>query len=258
MSNYSLGDGSQLSTQQRLLIGLQQANAKLDAVKRAQTEPIAIIGMGCHLPGGVDNPESYWHLLHEGIDAITEVPSARWNLDEYYDPNPEAPGKTYTRCGGFLQQPVDRFDSQFFGISPREAVKLDPQQRLLLEVVWEAIENAGLSADQLRGTQTGVFVGLSSHDYEYKIFGANPSNIDAYSGLGNAQSIAVGRISYILGLLGPTFQLDTACSSSLVAVHLACQSLRAKESNLALVGGVNLMLSPAPTIFFCKTHALSV
>ncbi|NER24032.1 MAG: amino acid adenylation domain-containing protein [Symploca sp. SIO1C2] len=257
MSNYSLGNGSQLSTQQRLLIGLQQANAKLDAFKRAQTEPIAIIGMGCHLPGGVDNPESYWHLLHEGIDAITEVPSARWNLDEYYDPNPEAPGKTYTRCGGFLQQPVDRFDSQFFGISPREAVKLDPQQRLLLEVVWEAIENAGLSADQLRGTQTGVFVGLSSHDYEYKIFGANPSNIDAYSGLGNAQSIAVGRISYILGLLGPTFQLDTACSSSLVAVHLACQSLRAKESNLALVGGVNLMLSPAPTIFFCKTHALS-
>ncbi|AOX01783.1 short-chain dehydrogenase [Moorena producens PAL-8-15-08-1] len=257
MSNYSLGNGSQLSTQQRLLIGLQQANAKLDAVKRAQTEPIAIIGMGCHLPGGVDNPESYWHLLHEGIDAITEVPSARWNLDEYYDPNPEAPGKTYTRCGGFLQQPVDRFDSQFFGISPREAVKLDPQQRLLLEVVWEAIENAGLSADQLRGTQTGVFVGLSSHDYEYKAFGANPSNIDAYSGLGNAQSIAVGRISYILGLLGPTFQLDTACSSSLVAVHLACQSLRAKESNLALVGGVNLMLSPAPTIFFCKTHALS-
>ncbi|WP_293091572.1 non-ribosomal peptide synthetase/type I polyketide synthase [Moorena sp. SIOASIH] len=257
MSNDSLGNGSQLSTQQRLLIALQQANAKLGAVKRAQTEPIAIIGMGCHLPGGVDNPESYWHLLHEGIDAITEVPSARWNLDEYYDPNPEAPGKMYTRCGGFLQQPVDQFDSQFFGISPREAVKLDPQQRLLLEVVWEAIENAGLSADELRGTQTGVFVGLSTHDYEYKAFGANPSSIDAYSGLGNAQSIAVGRISYILGLLGPTFQLDTACSSSLVALHLACQSLRSKESNLALVGGVNLMLSPVPTIFFCKTHALS-
>ncbi|NEQ81594.1 MAG: type I polyketide synthase, partial [Moorea sp. SIO2I5] len=245
------------SVQQRLLKAIEQAEAKITQFKQEKSEPIAIIGMGCRFPFGVDSPESYWQLLHQGIDAISEVPPTRWNVDEYYDSNPEAPGKMYSRYGGFLQQPIDRFDSQFFGISPREATKLDPQQRLLLEVATEAIENAGLSADQLRGTQTGVFLGLSSHDYEYLSFRASEDSIDAYTGLGNAHSIAAGRISYIFDWHGPTFQLDTSCSSSLVALHLACQSLRTKECDSALVGGVNLILSPIPTIFFCKTGALA-
>jgi acyl transferase domain-containing protein/acyl carrier protein len=243
--------------QQRLLLTLQQAEAKIRAMQYAKTEPIAIIGMGCRLPGGASDPNAYWQLLAQGIDAITEVPANRWPVDRYYHPDPEIPGRTYTRSGGFLQHPIEEFDPLFFGISPKEAIKLDPQQRLLLEVSWEAIEQAGLTLDQLRGSQTGVFIGVSTHDYEYQIYSDDLDQIDAYGGLGNSLSITAGRIAYFLGLQGPTFQLDTACSSSLVTTHLACQSLRLQECHLAIVGGVNLTLSPLPTIFFCKTQALS-
>ncbi|MEM9212769.1 MAG: SDR family NAD(P)-dependent oxidoreductase [Cyanobacteria bacterium P01_F01_bin.150] len=223
----------------------------------ASIEPIAIIGMDCRFPGSANDPEAYWTLLSNGRDAMVEVPSQRWNIDEFYDPDPDVPGKMYTRLGGFIDD-IDQFDPQFFGISPREAISLDPQQRLLLEVSYTAIERAGQSPEALRGSQTGVFIGLSFDDYASRsVRSGDPERIDAFSSLGNTRSIAVGRLSYVLGLQGPTLQLDTTCSSSLLAVHLACQSLRAGEASMALAGGVSAMLSPEPSIGFCKLKALS-
>ena len=248
---------SQLSPLKQALVKLEEMQSKLKAIEESKTEPIAIIGMGCRFPGGANDPETYWQLLRNGVDGITEVPTDRWDIEAYYDANPDAPGKMYVRSGGFLDR-VDGFDPQFFGISPREATGIDPQQRLLLEVSWEALEQAGQLPEKLRGTQTGVFVGLSLDDYsERSVFSGDPSLIDAYAALGNFRSVAAGRIAYILGLQGPTMQVDTACSSSLLSVHLACQSLRSRECNLALAGGVNVMLSPGTTIGFCKLRALS-
>lgn len=248
---------SQLSPLKRALVKLEEMQSKLKAIEESQTEPIAIIGMGCRFPGGANDPETYWQLLRNGVDGITEVPTDRWDIETYYDTNPDAPGKMYVRSGGFLDR-VDGFDPQFFGISPREAAGIDPQQRLLLEVSWEALERAGQLPENLRGSQTGVFVGLSLDDYsERSVFSGDPNLIDAYAALGNFRSVAAGRIAYILGLQGPTMQVDTACSSSLVSVHLAVNSLRNGECDLALAGGVNVMLSPGTTIGFCKLKALS-
>ena len=256
--NDKSNETSQLSPLKQALVALDEMQSKLDAFERAKTEPIAIIGLGCRFPGGANSPEAFWQLLHNGVDAITEVPSDRWNIDAYYDPDPDAPGKMYTRQGGFLNE-VDKFDAHFFGISPREAISLDPQQRLLLEVSWEAMENAALSPAKLLGSETGVFVGVMENDYsKLNLQVDHFSNLDAYHVTGNHFSFTSGRISYILGLHGPSVALDTACSSSLVAVHLACQSLRNGESNLALAGGVNLLLSPELTITMCKFKALSV
>ncbi|WP_292867177.1 non-ribosomal peptide synthetase/type I polyketide synthase [Nostoc sp. LPT] len=236
---------------------LTDMRSKLDAIEQARTEPIAIVGMGCRFPGGANNPEAFWNLLSEGRHATQEVPANRWDINFYYDPDPDVPGKMYTRYGGFLDE-VDKFDPQFFGISPREATSIDPQQRLLLEVTWEALENASIAVEGLRGSQTGVFIGVGFDDYsQLSINSGDPGCIDAYTLLGNSQSIAAGRLSYILGLQGPTMQLDTTCSSSLLGVHLACSSLRSKECNLAIAGGVNLMLSPTTTIGFCKLKALA-
>ncbi|MCG5057492.1 MAG: SDR family NAD(P)-dependent oxidoreductase [Limnoraphis sp. WC205] len=222
-----------------------------------QTEAIAIIGLGCRFPGGANTPEAYWELLKNGVDAITEIPKQRWDVEKYYDSNPDIPGKMYTRYGGFIDK-VDQFDPQFFGISPREAISLDPQQRLLLEVSYTALEHAGQSPEKLRGSQTGVFIGISFDDYSRRnINSGDLTRIDAFSSLGNTRSIAAGRIAYVFGFHGPTLQLDTTCSSSLLAIHLACQSLRNQECNLALAGGVNLMLSPEATIGFCKLKALA-
>ncbi|MCP4286260.1 MAG: polyketide synthase, partial [Gammaproteobacteria bacterium] len=219
--------------------------------------PIAIVGMACRLPGGVNTPAEFWQLLVDGVDAITEIPSDRWEVNAFYDPDPETPGKMYTCSGAFLEA-VDRFDARFFGISPREAVGMDPQQRLLLEVSWEALEYAGLATERLRGSRTGVFMGLCADDYiRLSVKADDPSTINPYNSLGNARSVAAGRLSYVFGLQGPTMQVDTACSSSLLAVHLACQSLRTGECNMALAGGVNLILSPETTISFCKMKALS-
>ena len=221
-------------------------------------EPIAIIGIGCRLPGGANDPETFWQLLEQGFDSSIEVPKNRWDIDEYYDSNPDAPGKMISRKSSFLTTPVENFDAAFFGISPREAEYLDPQQRLLLEVTWEAIENARIQPSELRGTQTGVFVGICSNDYgDLLAQYSTDKDIEAYFGTGNAASTATGRISYTLGLQGPSIATDTACSSSLVAVHQACQSLRNGESNLAITGGVNLILSPALNINFSKAHMLS-
>lgn len=217
-------------------------------------EPIAIIGTGCRFPGAQDI-ESFWRLLRQGVDAITEVPPERWDIESFYDPEPAKPGKINSRWGGFLER-VDWFDPKFFGISPREAEYIDPQQRLMLEVSWEALENAGLVPQQLAGSKTGVFVGISGSDYD-RLGCRDFERLCAYSGTGTSPCITANRISYCLNLRGPSIGIDTACSSSLVAVHLACQSLRSDESDLCLVGGVNLMLWPGPSITFAKAQMLS-
>ncbi|MBD0314472.1 MAG: polyketide synthase, partial [Microcoleus sp. T3-bin5] len=240
----------------RALQALENMQAKLDALEYARKEPIAIIGMGCRFPGGADNPEAFWNLCKDGVDAITPIPADRWNIEKYYDSNPDAPGKTYAREGGFLDQ-VDSFNPQFFGISAREAISMDPQQRLLLEVGWEAIENAAYAPEQLQNSATGVFIGIYFHDYNRLMWEAGEAApIDAFCATGNANSIAAGRLSYTLGLKGPSLAIDTACSSSLVSVHLACQSLRLGECNMALAGGVSLLLAPDSTIALSKAKML--
>ncbi|MFB1483789.1 type I polyketide synthase [Corallococcus sp. RDP092CA] len=219
-------------------------------------EPIAITGASCRLPGA-RNLEAFWGLLRDGVDAIREVPEDRWDLDAWYDPDPDAPGKMSSRHGGFLER-IDGFDPQFFGITPREAVSLDPQQRLLLEVTWEALEHAGQAPSRLFKSQTGVFVGIGNSEYAQRLLGTqDPSRIDAYLSTGNALSVAAGRLSYTLGLVGPCMAVDTACSSALVTVHLACQSLRSGECDLALAGGVNLLLSPQLFVNFSRARMLA-
>jgi acyl transferase domain-containing protein/SAM-dependent methyltransferase/acyl carrier protein len=240
----------------RLTLLAAELNSDLERLKRQASEPLAIIGMGCRFPGGANDPESFWRLMTEGREAISEVPPDRWDIDAFYDPNPDAPGKMSTRRGGFLSG-IDQFDPEFFSISPREAAGMDPQQRMLLEVAWEALEHAGQSADLLEGSRTGVFAGLCNTDYYLMRYESGPGSIDAYVATGNAHSVAAGRISYLLGLQGPSIAVDTACSSSLVAVHLACQSLRLGECSMALAGGANLILSPDITVTLSKSHMMS-
>ncbi|WP_206667317.1 SDR family NAD(P)-dependent oxidoreductase [Candidatus Methylobacter oryzae] len=221
-----------------------------------QSEPIAVVGLGCRFPGGVDTPERYWQALLEGLDAMEEVPADHWNQQDYFSAEPNQAGKISSPLGGYLKNVYD-FDPQFFGISPREALSLDPQQRLLLEVAWEALENAGQSAEQLFDSAAGVFVGIGAYDHGLRLLGGDAETIDAYYGTGNAFSAAAGRLSYALGFTGPSLAVDTACSSSLTAVHLACQSLRQRECRLALAGGVNLMLAPALSVNFSQANMLS-
>jgi acyl transferase domain-containing protein len=240
----------------RLALLAMELNNKLGRLEQRAAEPIAVTGIGCRFPGGANDSDSFWRLLIEGRDTISEVPPGRWDIDAFYDPDPDAPGKMSSRWGGFLDG-IEKFDPEFFGISPREAAGMDPQQRILLEVSWEALENAGQNPDGLAGSRTGVFVGLCNSDYFLMQFEGGRSSIDAYVGTGNAHSIASGRISYILGLQGPSISVDTGCSASLVAVHLACQSLRAGECRMALAGGVNLILMPDTTIFLSKVVASS-
>jgi acyl transferase domain-containing protein/acyl carrier protein len=217
-------------------------------------QPIAIIGLGCRVPGAND-AESFWRLLCDGVDALCEVPADRWDPAELYDPDPSTPGKMTSRRGGFLAD-IDRFDPEFFGISPREAFHMDPQQRLLLEVSWEALEHAGLAPHRLAASPTGVFIGISTNDY-LKTYRPSLAALDAYTNIGNAHSLAASRISYLLDLRGPSMALDTACSSSLVALHLACQSLRSGESSLALAGGVNVILAPDISVSFSKARMMA-
>ncbi|MEL6776868.1 MAG: SDR family NAD(P)-dependent oxidoreductase [Cyanobacteria bacterium J06597_16] len=240
----------------RALQAIEKLQAKLAAVEMAKTEPIAIIGMGCRFPGGANSPSAFWQLLAQGRDAISQVPSDRWDAEAYYDPNADAPGKIITQNGGFVDHLQD-FDADFFGISPREAVSLDPQQRLLLEVSWEAMEHGGMVADQWTGRPVGIFAGVSSNDYSQYLSSRDETDIDAYLATGNAHSVVAGRLSYSLGFTGPSLVVDTACSSSLVAVHLACQSLRNQECEVALAGGVNRILAPEFSINFSKAHMLS-
>lgn len=241
---------------ERVKLLAAQLQSRIDVLEKRQSEPIAVIGMSCRFPGDANTPEQFWELLKNGMDAITEIPRDRWNIDEYYDPDPDKPGKMSTRWGGFIKN-LDLFDAHFFGIAPREAAGLDPQQRLLLELSWEALERAGQSPDQLMNSQTGVFIGVSGNDYFQLQMENGIEDIDAYLASGNAHSIATGRLSYALGLRGPSFPVDTACSSSLVATHLAVQSLRNGECRLALAGGVNIILSPETTVALTKAHMLS-
>ena len=241
----------------RAYLAIEELEARLDAMQQARNEPIAIIGMGCRFPGGVVGPDSFWRLLRDGVDAVAEVPPSRWNIDDYYDANPEAPGKIYTRCMTTVDD-IDRFDAQFFGISPREATTMDPQQRLLLEVAWESLEHAGVAAEKLAGTSTGVFVGIGHNDHSRLLLRhGDPANVEMHMGSGSACSIAAGRIAYCLGLQGPAVSVDSACSSSLVTLHLACQGLRAGDCDLALAGGVNIILSPLTSIIASKMRMLS-
>ena len=218
-------------------------------------EPIAIVAVACRFPGAPD-PEAYWELLSGGVDAIREIPDDRFDVDEYYDPDPEAPGKIYTRYGGYLES-IDGFDPEFFGISPREAVWMDPQQRLMLEIAWEGLERAGYSPASLRGSRSGVFVGVAANEYS-QLLGANSvETIEAHFITGNALNVIAGRVAFALGLEGPAMAVDTACSASLVAVHQACQALHSGDCDMALAGGVNVLVSPASIVATSRARMLS-
>ena len=252
--NQATNQSAELAALQRAALAIKELRARLDALENARQEPIAIVGMGCRLPGGCETPEAFWALLHNGVDAVTTVPPERWDVEAYYDPDPDAPGKMYTREGAFLNQ-VDQFDPLFFGIAPREAMSMDPQQRLLLECSWEALERAGYAPDRLP-PQTGVFVGISENDYGK--LALPPNTVDAnYEGSGNSFCFAAGRLSYVLGVHGPSLTVDTACSSSLVAIHLAVQSLRNDECEVALAGGAQINLAPETYVLISKLRALA-
>ncbi len=229
------------------------SRAKCDA-----DEPIAIVGMACRFPGGAHDLESYWQLLHDSRDGIVEIPENRLDIETYYDERAQAPGKIFVRHGGFLQSQIDAFDAQFFGMSPREAAFLDPQQRLLMEVAFESLENAGIPAANLAGSDTGVFVGGFMVDGMLTQFSPLArKEIGQHTAVSSTLTILSNRLSYILDLHGPSFTVDTACSSSLVAMHQACQAIRHGECGMALVGGVNVILRPETLIAMCKGGFLS-
>ncbi|MGD9832286.1 MAG: SDR family NAD(P)-dependent oxidoreductase [Piscinibacter sp.] len=241
----------------RAFLALEETRARLAAAEAAQREPIAIIGLGCRVPGGGNEPASFWALMRDGVDAIGPLPADRWDVEALHDPDPEVPGRIATRAGGFLGD-VRGFDPGLFGITRREAQGMDPQQRLFLEVAWEALEHAGQPPDRLQHSPTGVYLGVTGSDYAYLQFESRDRELlDAHFASGIAHSIASGRLSYLLGLQGPALTIDTACSSSLVAVHLACQALRAGDCAMALAGGVNLILSPDLYIALSRARMLA-
>lgn len=249
-----------LAQQNRLrgaLAAIDSLQHKLALLEMRRTEPIAIVGMGCRFPGGGSTPAAFWDFLCHAGDAIREIPSSRWDIDALYSSDRDAAGKMYVRSAGVIDG-VDQFDAGFFGISPKEAASIDPQHRLLLEVSWEALQDAGIVPSRLSETLTGVFVGIGQNDYGLlQLYSGDYARVTAYDGPGNGFCFASGRLSYALGAQGPSLSTDTACSSSLVSVHLACQSLRSGECNVALAAGVQLILAPDVTVFLSRVQALS-
>ena len=238
------------------LSAIERLQARLDASERAKRQPIAIVGAACRYPGRDRIPRGVVASGARGGRCHNRSAGQRWDVDAYYDPDPKAAGKMVTRRGGFLSQ-VDRFDPHFFGISPREATTMDPQQRLLLETAWEALERSGIAPNSLAGSATGVFIGITGHDYGELLRRDQSTEPDVYVATGNVLNAAAGRLSFTFGFQGPSVAVDTACSSSLVAVHLACQSLRSGETNLALAGGVNVILTPEATVIFSRWGAIA-
>ncbi|WP_197281355.1 MULTISPECIES: type I polyketide synthase, partial [unclassified Mycobacterium] len=242
---------SGMTAQQRTALSEEFARA----ARTVTAEPVAVVGIGCRFPGGVTGPDSFWELLVEGRNAISGIPADRWDAEAFYSPDPLTPGHMTTKWGGFVPD-IAGFDAEFFGITPREAASMDPQQRMTLEVAWEALEHAGIPTDSLADTRTGVMIGAYFNEYQ-SMLASSPERVDAYTGTGNSHSITAGRISYLLGLRGPAVAVDTACSSSLAAIHLACQSLRSRESDLALAGGVSVTLRPETQIAISAWGLLS-
>ena len=255
MSNLQLQPETGRSLVKESLLEIRRLREQIDHDHRARTEPIAIVGIGCRLPGAANGPEAFWQSLLEGRDAIAEISKDRWTDGGMAADQLALHDLASIRLAGCLDQ-VDRFDTKFFNIHEQEAESMDPQQRLLLEVVWEALENGAIVPATLRGTKTGVFVGLGNSDYQRKIL-ADHRRFDPYSGTGGMYSVAAGRLSYLFELRGPAMALDTACSSSLVAVHLASQSLKNGESELAVAAGVNLIVSPVTGLALSRGGMLS-
>ncbi|MCV7067233.1 SDR family NAD(P)-dependent oxidoreductase [Mycolicibacterium farcinogenes] len=248
VADYLLGDVLELNAQ------APAKSATAPSVTRAD-DPIAIVAVSCRFPGAPD-PEAFWDLLAGGVDAIREVPEDRFDIDEFYDPDPDVPGKTYTRFGGFLDG-IDGFDPEFFGISPREAVWIEPQQRLMLETVWEGLERAGYAPSALRGSRTGIFTGVAANEYAHLLSAEPIDKIEPHFITGNALNAISGRVAFALGFEGPAVAIDTACSSALVAIHQACQALRAGDCDMALAGGVNVLLSPVTVVAASRARMLS-
>ncbi|WP_019971735.1 type I polyketide synthase [Mycobacterium sp. 141] len=248
VADYLLGDVLGLSEQAKSV-------PQPASVPTSTDEPIAIVAVSCRFPGA-PNPEAFWDLLSGGVDAIREIPEDRFDIDEFYDPDPETAGKTYTRFGGFLDG-IDGFDPEFFGISPREALWIEPQQRLMLETVWEGLERAGYSPASLRGSRTGIFAGVAANEYAHLLSSESIDKIEPYFITGNALNAISGRVAFALGFEGPAMAVDTACSSALVAIHQACQALHSGDCDLALAGGVNVLLSPVTVVAASRARMLS-